>query len=86
VLCDATLAGALKRADILREEVKQLKVHYGGQLLGMVSLSIGVALFPDHGATATEVVGAADQALYSAKRDGRDQVRVCVFGSEIVRS
>jgi diguanylate cyclase (GGDEF)-like protein/PAS domain S-box-containing protein len=86
VMSDANLAGALKRADILREEIKQLKVHYGGQLLGMVSLSIGVALFPDHGATSAEVVRAADQALYSAKRDGRDQVRACVFGSETVQS
>ena len=86
VMSDANLAGALKRADILREEVKQLKVHYGGQLLGMVSLSIGVALYPDHGATTAEVVRAADQALYSAKRDGRDQVRACVFGTETVQS
>jgi diguanylate cyclase (GGDEF)-like protein/PAS domain S-box-containing protein len=81
VLSDATLAGALQRADILREEVKQLKVHYGGQLLGMVSISMGLALFPDHGATIAEVLRAADQALYSAKREGRD--RVHVWSSEV---
>lgn len=81
VLSDTTLAGALKRADILREEVKQLKVHYGGQLLGMVSISMGLALFPAHGATIAEVLRAADQALYSAKREGRD--RVCVWSSEV---
>jgi len=80
VLSDANLAGALQRADILREEVKQLKVHYGGQLLGMVSISMGLALFPDHGGTIAEVLRAADQALYSAKREGRD--RVCVWSSE----
>jgi diguanylate cyclase (GGDEF)-like protein len=81
VLSDATLAGALQRSDILREEVKQLKVHYGGQLLGMVSISMGLALFPDHGATIAEVLRAADQALYSAKREGRD--RVCVWSSDV---
>jgi diguanylate cyclase (GGDEF)-like protein len=81
VLSDTTLAGALKRADILREEVRQLKVHYGGQLLGMVSISIGLALFPDHGTTIAEVLRAADQALYSAKREGRDRVRV--WSSEV---
>ena len=81
VLSDTTLAGALKRANILREEVRQLKVHYGGQLLGMVSISVGLALFPDHGTTIAEVLRAADQALYSAKREGRD--RVCVWSSEV---
>ncbi len=81
VLSDTTLAGALKRANILREEVRQLKVHYGGELLGMVSLSVGLALFPDHGTTIAEVLRAADQALYSAKREGRD--RVCVWSSEV---
>jgi len=81
VLSDTTLAGALKRADILREEVRQLKVHYGGQLLGMVSISVGLALFPDHGTTIAEVLRAADQALYSAKREGRDRVRV--WSSEV---
>lgn len=81
VLSDTTLPGALKRADILRDEVRQLKVHYGGQLLGMVSISIGLAQFPDHGATIAEVLRAADQALYSAKREGRDRVRV--WSSEV---
>ena len=81
VLSDTTLDGAVKRADILREEVRQLKVHYGGQLLGMVSLSVGLALFPDHGTTIAEVLRAADQALYSAKREGRDRVRV--WSSEV---
>jgi diguanylate cyclase (GGDEF)-like protein/PAS domain S-box-containing protein len=81
VLSDTTLSGALKRANILREEVRQLKVHYGGQLLGMVSISVGLALFPDHGTTIAEVLRAADQALYSAKREGRD--RVCVWSSEV---
>ena len=49
VLTDSNLAGALQRAEILRQQVKQLSVEYAGQLLGTVSVSIGVALFPDHG-------------------------------------
>jgi diguanylate cyclase (GGDEF)-like protein len=38
-----------------------------------VSVSAGVAAFPDHGRTATEVLRAADAALYAAKGAGRDQ-------------
>jgi diguanylate cyclase (GGDEF)-like protein len=74
VLSDSNLAGALQRAGILRQQVKQLSVEYAGQLLGAVSVSIGVALFPDHGTTMGDVLRASDQALYCAKREGRDRV------------
>ena len=80
VLSDTSLDAALQRAEILREEVKQLDVQYAGQVLGTVSLSMGVAIFPDHGLTATEILRAADQALYQAKHEGRD--RVCAWSSQ----
>jgi diguanylate cyclase (GGDEF)-like protein len=68
------LAGAVQRAEILRQQVKQLSVEYAGQLLGAVSVSVGVAFFPDHGTTMSDVLRASDQALYCAKREGRDRV------------
>jgi diguanylate cyclase (GGDEF)-like protein len=40
-----------------------------------MTVSIGVSEFPLHGETADQVVGAADEALYEAKREGRDKVR-----------
>ncbi len=80
VLTDSSLAGALQRIEILRQQIRLLNVEYGGQLLGSVTVSIGVALYPDHGATTDEVISAADQALYRAKREGRD--RVFAFTSE----
>ena len=39
-----------------------------------VTLSIGVALFPDHAHDAKTLVQVADRALYQAKRAGRDRV------------
>jgi diguanylate cyclase (GGDEF)-like protein len=74
VLTDTSLTGAMQRAEILRQQVKQLSVEYAGQLLGQVSMSMGVALFPDHGTTIGDVLRASDQALYRAKREGRDRV------------
>ena len=44
--------------------------------IGDITLSVGVALFPDQGRTLEELFQAADAALYQAKRAGRDQVAV----------
>jgi diguanylate cyclase (GGDEF)-like protein/PAS domain S-box-containing protein len=74
ILTGANLDAARQRAEILREEVKALIVRHGGQLLGKISLSVGVAAFPEHGRSAEELVRAADSALYRAKSDGRDRV------------
>jgi diguanylate cyclase (GGDEF)-like protein len=42
-----------------------------------LTFSVGVASYPEDGFTATELVAAADQALYLAKREGKD--RPCTF-------
>lgn len=44
-----------------------------------VTVSVGVASFPDHGRSVAEVMRAADGALYAAKRGGRD--RWCLAGA-----
>jgi two-component system cell cycle response regulator len=41
-----------------------------------ISVSIGVAVYPEHGNTAQQVVDAADDALYAAKKAGRDTYRL----------
>jgi diguanylate cyclase (GGDEF)-like protein/putative nucleotidyltransferase with HDIG domain len=42
-----------------------------------LTFSIGVATYPEDALTATELIAAADQALYLAKREGKD--RACTF-------
>src|SRR4051812_38826407 len=44
-----------------------------GALSQPVTVSAGVASFPDHGRTASEILRAADAALYVAKAAGRDR-------------
>lgn len=41
-----------------------------------VTVSIGIAVFPDHGGTGAAVLDAADDALYAAKAAGRDTYRL----------
>lgn len=74
VLAGASLDAARKRAELLREEIKQLNVRHGGQLLGAVTLSIGIAVFPESGENPGQLLKAADEALYRAKEEGRDRV------------
>lgn len=38
-----------------------------------VGVSVGIALFPDHGSSPDELIAAADAALYEAKRGGRSR-------------
>jgi len=76
VLSGASVDAACKRAELLREGIKHLTVRHAGQVLGRITVSIGVSAFPDHGASVEELVHAADQALYRAKTEGRDRVAV----------
>jgi diguanylate cyclase (GGDEF)-like protein len=56
--------------------MKELTVLHQGKSMGMLTISVGVAVFPDHGSSPKELMAAADAALYEAKRNGRDQIAV----------
>jgi len=72
ILPQAYAEGALIVAERLRSRIAQVEIPGYGNL----SASIGIAAFPSHAASRADLVLAADAALYSAKRAGRN--RVCV--------
>ena len=76
ILLGASLDNVRKRSEALRKAIKQLDVYHRGTLLNKITLSIGVAAFPDHGNDAETLLRAVDQALYRAKNEGRDRVVV----------
>lgn len=49
------------------------KVQYESRVLGRITLSLGVASFPQHRSSAQSLLQAADSALYEAKHGGRDR-------------
>jgi diguanylate cyclase (GGDEF)-like protein/PAS domain S-box-containing protein len=76
IMPDASLEAAHQRAKQLQEEAKRLRVQNAGQSLEGITLSLGVAIYPEHGRSLDNVLRAADAALYRAKQEGRDRVAV----------
>lgn len=73
LLENCTLADASQRAEALRALIKENRVRFGRDDIG-VTISIGVAEYRP-GETLEALVSRADGALYSAKREGRDRVK-----------
>jgi len=76
ILPGATLLTTRTRAQLLRKELARLHVHYEGRPLNGLTMSFGVAVYPDHGATGQAVVRSADMALYHAKQSGRNRIEM----------
>jgi diguanylate cyclase (GGDEF)-like protein/PAS domain S-box-containing protein len=76
ILPESSAENAAIRANALRQEIKKLEIQYKNHTLGTITLSIGVACFPEHGRTSEELVKAADLCLYKSKSAGRDTVTV----------
>jgi diguanylate cyclase (GGDEF)-like protein len=74
MLQDVTPKVALDRAESIRQGVANLRVPLEKEVYSEFTVSIGVALYPDDGETAEQLLRNADQALYHAKHLGRNQV------------
>jgi len=66
VLSDASRDGILIAAERIRKGVHKISKTVGINL----DMSIGVALYPEHGHTVDELIRLADRALYIAKKGG----------------
>jgi diguanylate cyclase (GGDEF)-like protein/PAS domain S-box-containing protein len=76
ILAEASQEIVCRRAEEIRREFPKVPILYRGQVLESVTLSLGVAMFPEHGATGRDVLRAADDAMYRAKAQGRNRVLV----------
>ena len=72
----ASLDVTRKRAEEIRQGVSQMQVSYRDRVLDRITLSLGVAVFPEHGANGEDLLRAADHAMYRAKEEGRNRVLV----------
>lgn len=71
VLPETSIGTGWQRAEHLRKQVAEMKVIYNKVELS-VTISVGVAAYPEHGEDMFDLIAAADIALYQAKKKGRD--------------
>jgi two-component system, cell cycle response regulator len=74
VMSGANAAYALGAAERLRHAVQEMNFAPDGENRHRLTISIGVAASTDGRITAENLLNAADQALYAAKRAGRNRV------------
>jgi diguanylate cyclase (GGDEF)-like protein len=75
VMPNRTSAQAMTAAGMVRKRIEEYPFEGGAtQPLGRVTISGGVAVFPDDASEQVELMQAADNALYRAKQNGRNQV------------
>ncbi len=84
LLPDTTIEVAVDVAERLRGAVHAIPIAAGAAGPVALTISVGVAAAPPHGATFETLFASADAALYQAKRNGRDAVS-CAGGARAGR-
>jgi diguanylate cyclase (GGDEF)-like protein/PAS domain S-box-containing protein len=64
---------AFERAEELRKAITRIIIKNAGQVLEPITVSIGIATYPEHALTVKSLSEAADRALYKAKHQGRNR-------------
>ncbi len=76
ILPDVSKEVASERAELIRQNIHHFNNQCEEQILASITLSVGVAIFPEHGSSSAVILKAVDDALYRAKHAGRDTVVV----------
>jgi diguanylate cyclase (GGDEF)-like protein/PAS domain S-box-containing protein len=74
VVPGSSLPDTYQRVEQIRVLVKEKDIRHGRSALTTPTLSAGIAGAPEHGSTPAELLHAADNAMYAAKRAGGDRV------------
>lgn len=86
VLPGAGLEDAQKRAELIRSEAQKIALQHNRETLAPITLSIGLAAYPQNAEQSEDVVAAADTALYAAKKEGRNRVSVAAAVSNLAEA
>ncbi len=73
MLRGAHATGVLRKAEALRQRFEREVIPSGFESL-RITVSVGLAHYPQNGRSAEELIASADRALYHAKETGRNRV------------
>ena len=76
LLSETDVTGAVTTAEKIHDVIRSEPFAGVGEEPIRITTSIGIASYPEHADTYQGLVEAADRALYQAKQEGRDRVRV----------
>lgn len=60
----------------LRQSWADNRVRFNNVNLGEITMSLGLAFAPKYGTSGSEIIAAADAALYAAKENGRNRIEI----------
>src|SRR2546429_1278475 len=63
-----------QRADLVCQRTRNLQIGHNDPQLGPITVSVGIAIFPEDGTSTQAVLEGAEHALISSKRAGRNGV------------
>lgn len=76
LLSETDIHGAVTTAEKILDVIRSEPFGGMGEAPVKITTSIGLASYPEHGQSYQILVEAADRALYRAKQEGRDRLRV----------
>lgn len=75
ILPNTNAQDALYNANRIRQAIEERPFQLNATESGNVTISVGVATFPNHAENAQDLIEQADKGLYYAKEHGRNQVK-----------
>ncbi|MHB8923085.1 MAG: GGDEF domain-containing protein, partial [Thermoleophilia bacterium] len=73
----------LETAERMKTGISRIKVGVGGDTTTSITISAGVASYPQAAANREELIDRVDQLLYAAKRAGRNRINVAPHGRQL---
>ncbi|MFA5867727.1 MAG: GGDEF domain-containing protein [Actinomycetota bacterium] len=82
IMPENSLVGARALAERIRDKIRRYRFDTGHGFDASITVSVGIAGYPEHGKHTAKLVKRADQALLEAKVAGKDRISVAVISAE----
>ena len=79
ILPETNKVNTIIKAERIRKKIQDMPLEFDGNII-KISISGGVATFPQDASEPNKLIQCADQALYRAKSEGKN--RICLFSSD----